>query len=202
MASPLVNVYSDPTMSGYGHFKYDDEGTLAKRVDHVVEGILTPEFLNSRETAHIMSLMGIPVEPNGAVRAMDPVVVGLIRMTNTGFGAGDSNPQDIISSVDDGWYFQFARVPSISEKRENFRISAEVTWQIKNGELIGPFRDGSITADSEDFMMKVDAVGNDVLNYAIFNCGKGSPMQGMRVGNFSPTMRSYGKVAGGHMSAK
>jgi TldD protein len=192
-------VFSDPTVSGYGHYKYDDEGVLAQRVDHVIDGILTADFLNSRETAQIMRLMGIHVEPNGAVRAMDPVVVGLIRMTNTSFAPGTSDPADIISGVDNGWYFKFSRVPSISEDRGNFRISAEETWHIVNGELEGPYRDGSISADSFDFMMKVDAVCGDYLLYPVFNCGKGSPMQGMRVGNGSPTMRSYGKVVGGHM---
>jgi TldD protein len=36
IASSLVNAFSDPTMRGYGHYKYDSEGTPA-----VVTGILS-----------------------------------------------------------------------------------------------------------------------------------------------------------------
>lgn len=199
VASSLVTAFSDPEIPGYGHFKYDDEGVKAKKVVHIDKGILTADFLNSRETAHIMQMKGFNVEPNGAVRAADPIYVPLVRMTNTCFAPGDRNPEEIIKEIDHGFYFKWARIPSISESRENFRISAEETWEIKNGRLVELYRDGSISADSESFLKNIDAVGNDFVNYPIFNCGKGQPMQAMRVGNGSPTIRSRAKVVGGHM---
>ncbi len=52
VASPLVTAYSDPSLPGYGHYKYDHEGTPARRVVHIDRGIFTG-FMNSRQTAAI-----------------------------------------------------------------------------------------------------------------------------------------------------
>lgn len=199
VASPLVTAFSDPELRGYGYVTFDDEGVKSKKVVHINKGILTPDFLNSRETAAIMQTMGIPVEPNGAVRAMDPVYVSLIRMTNTCFAPGDRNPEEIIKEIDEGYYFKRSRIPSISESRENFRISAWETWKIEKGELTTLYRDGSISSDSEKYLKSIDAVGNDFKLFPIFNCGKGQPMQAMRVGNGGPTMRGRAKVVGGYL---
>jgi len=198
VASPLISAFSDPGMPGYGHMKYDDEGVKCKKVYHIKAGVLTSDFLNSRETAHIMALHGIKVKPNGGMRARDPVLVPLIRMNNTCFENGESDPKEMIKEVKHGFYFKTARVPSISESRENFRISAVETWKIENGELTTLYRDGSVSSDSEKYLKSIDAVGNDFVNFPVFNCGKGQPMQAMYVGNGSPSMRGQAKIAGGH----
>ena len=199
VASPLVTAYSDPTLLGYGFLPFDDEGVKARKVVHIDKGVLTADFLNSRETAAIMQTMGIPVQPNGAARARDPVYVPLIRMTNTVFAPGESNPEDIIREVDEGYYFKGWSIPSISESRENFRISARQVWKIENGELTTLYRWGSISSDSEKYLKSIDAVGNDFKLFPIFNCGKGQPMQAIWVGNGGPTMRGRAKVVGGRM---
>ncbi len=190
IASPLVNAFSDPTMMGYGHYKYDSEGTPARRVNLIENGILK-EFLNGRETAAILGH-----KPNGSMRATDPSLVPLVRMTNTAFGPGERTPKDIIKEVRSGYYIVNHRIPSISESRENFRISAQKVYKIENGNLTKLYRGGGIMANSKDFLMSIDAVGNDFKLYPVPNCGKGQPMQIMRVGNGSPTLRGRAKLAG------
>ncbi|MFV1951140.1 MAG: TldD/PmbA family protein [Nitrospinota bacterium] len=190
IASDLVTAYSDPSLPGYGHYKYDDEGTPARRIIHIDKGIFK-EFMNSRQTAAILG-----VEPNGSFKATDASFVPLIRMSNTVFAAGDTDTSDIISEVDDGYYLKGHRTPSISESRENFRISAVKVYRIKNGELGQLFRNGGMTSDSKDYLMNVDAVGNDFKMYPIPNCGKGQPMQTKRLGNGAPTMRSRARLTG------
>src|SRR5439155_220803 len=39
IASPLVTAFSDPGLPGYGHYRYDHEGTPARRVVHIAEGV-------------------------------------------------------------------------------------------------------------------------------------------------------------------
>src|SRR5262249_3929917 len=39
VASALVTAYSDPSLPGYGHYKYDHEGTPARRVVHIDHGV-------------------------------------------------------------------------------------------------------------------------------------------------------------------
>lgn len=191
VASPLVSAYSDPSLPGYGHYRYDHEGTPARRVVHIDRGVFTG-FMNSRQTAAIFG-----GAPNGHYLATDAALVPLVRMSNTVFAAGDRDPREILAEVDRGYYVTGHRVPSIAESRENFRISARAVREIRNGQLGRLYRDGGIAADSRDYLMNVDAVGRDFLLYPIPNCGKGQPMQTRRLGNGGPTMRSRARVMGG-----
>jgi TldD protein len=191
VASPLVTAYSDPALPGFGHYKYDHEGTPARRVVHIDRGIFRG-FMNSRQTAAIFG-----GEPNGHWKATDASLVPLIRMSNTVFDAGARPADDIVKEVDHGYYVAGHRTPSIAESRENFRISARGVYEIRNGELGRLYRDGGIAADSRDYLMNVDAVGTDFRLYPIPNCGKGQPMQTKKLGNGGPTMRTRARVIGG-----
>lgn len=190
IASPLVSAFSDPSLPGYGHYKYDHEGTPATRVTHIDRGVFTG-FMNSRQTA---AVLGIP--PNGSYKATDASLVPLIRMSNTVFGPGERDPGEIIREIPHGYYLVGHRTPSIAESRENFRITAMKVYEIKQGQIGELFCNGGIMADTKDYLMKVDAVGNDFRLYPIPNCGKGQPMQTKRLGNGGPTMRSRARLTG------
>ena len=190
IASPLVTAFSDPTMEGFGSFKYDHDGTPARRAYNIRNGTFE-EFLNNRQTAAILG-----VEPNGSFRATEASLIPLIRMTNTVFAPGDRDPQGIIGEVEDGYYVSGHRTPSVSESRGNFRITAVKVYEIKNGQLGQLYRDGGITSDSRDYFMSIDAVGSDFRMYPIPNCGKGQPMQAKRMSNGGPTMRGIARLTG------
>ena len=190
VASPLVTAFSDPTLPGFGHYRYDHEGVPAHRVVHIDRGIFQG-FMNSRQTAAIFG-----GEPNGHWKATDPSLIPLIRMSTTAFAGGDRDPRDIIREIDRGYYLVGHRTPSIAESRENFRISAMKVHEIRNGEIGQLFRDGGIMADSQAFLMHVDAAGTDFRLMPIPNCGKGQPMQSKRVGNGGPTLRSSAILTG------
>ena len=190
IASPLVTAFSDPGLPGFGHYRYDDEGVPGRRVVHIDRGIFQG-FMNSRQTAAILG-----GEPNGHWKATDPSLVPLIRMSNTVVARGDLDPRDIIKEVDHGYYLVGHRTPSIAESRENFRISAMKIYEIRQGQLGQLLRDGGIMADSQAFLMQVDAVGDDFRLIPVLNCGKGQPMQSKRVGNGGPTLRSRAILTG------
>jgi len=190
VGSDLVTTFSDPTIEGFGHYIYDDEGTPARRIYHFDKGIFNG-FSNSRQTAAIVG-----AEPNGHYKATDASLVPLIRMSNTAFAPGDRDPHDIIREVENGYYVVGHRIPSIAESRENFRITAMKVYEIKNGEIGEMYRDGGLMSDSRDFFMNIDAVGNDFRLFAIPNCGKGQPMQTKRMSNGGPTMRSRARLTG------
>ncbi|HEX2172002.1 MAG TPA: TldD/PmbA family protein, partial [Dehalococcoidia bacterium] len=190
IASPLVNAYSDPALPGYGHYRYDHEGTPARRASHIENGVFQG-FMNSRQTAAILG-----VEPNGSYKATEASLVPLIRMSNTVFGPGESDPEWLIKDVDHGYYLVGHRIPSIAESRENFRITAQKVYEIRNGEVGKLYRNGGIMADSRDFLMQIDGVGTDFRLFPIPNCGKGAPMQVKKLGNGGPTMRSRARLTG------
>jgi TldD protein len=190
VGSPKLTAFSDPTIEGFGHYLYDHEGTPAKRAYHIRNGVYE-EFVNNRQTA---ALFG--VQPNGSCRATDATFVPLIRMTNTTIAAGSDDPARILAEVDHGYYIAGHRIPSIAESRENFRISAMKVFEIKNGQLGQLYRDGGIMADTRDFFMSIDAMGNDWRLYPVPNCGKGQPMQAKRMSNGGPTFRGRAVVTG------
>jgi len=190
VASPHLSAFSDPTLVGYGHYLYDDEGTPARRAMHIDKGVYR-EFMNSRQTA---AVAGVP--PNGSYRATEADFVPLIRMSNTVFSPGDRDSRDIVKEVDRGFYVQGHRIPSVAESRENFCISAVKVYEISHGELGRLYRDGAVLADSRDYFMHVDAVGTDFRMFPIPNCGKGQPMQAKRMSNGGPTMRSVARIVG------
>lgn len=50
IGSELLSACSDPSLDGYGHYRYDHEGTQGRRVEHIEKGIFRG-FMNSRATA-------------------------------------------------------------------------------------------------------------------------------------------------------
>jgi TldD protein len=191
VASPLVTAFSDPALPGYGHYRYDHEGTPARKVVHIEGGIFRG-FMNSRQTAAVFG-----GSPNGHFKATDAALVPLVRMSTTVFAGESRDPREMVGEVDHGYFVSGHRIPSIAESRENFRISARKVYEIDHGRLGRLYRDGGIAADSRDFLMNVDAVGADFRVYPIPNCGKGQPMQSRRLGNGGPTLRSRARVVGG-----
>ncbi|HXN86286.1 MAG TPA: TldD/PmbA family protein, partial [Candidatus Binataceae bacterium] len=114
VGSPVLSAVSDPTLYGYGHYRYDHEGTPGKRVAHIERGVFGG-FMNSRATAAALG-----VEPNGSARSAEVYQVPLIRMSNTFFLPGETPPDKIIGEVEHGYYVCGNSIPSIAESRENF----------------------------------------------------------------------------------
>ncbi|HXD90092.1 MAG TPA: TldD/PmbA family protein, partial [Candidatus Binataceae bacterium] len=191
VGSRLLWACSDPSLAGYGHYRYDHEGTPGRRKLHIEAGVFRG-FLNSRATAAALG-----VEPNGSSRASEAWHLPLIRMSNTFFMPGAGDPAAIIKDVDHGYYVCGSQIPSIAESRENFRISARRVYEIEHGRLGRLYRAGSVISDSKRFFMNIDAVGNDLRLFAIPNCGKGQPMQVKRMSNGGPTVRSRARLGGG-----
>jgi TldD protein len=189
--SENLNVVSDATLGNYlGSFKYDDEGVPSKRVIHIEKGVLR-EFLHSRETAKVYN-----VEPNGTMRASSYLFAPLIRMTNTYIDRGNWKFDEMLRDIKEGIYLKGDKTPSIDSRRYNFQISAKEAFAIRNGQIAEAFRSPTLTGTAPEFLSTIDAVGDDLKIFPIPNCGKGEPMQTMRVGNGGPHIRGYGMVTG------
>jgi TldD protein len=191
VASDEVSVFSDPSLKdGYGFYRYDDEGVRAKKVYNIKKGMLTT-FLNNRETALILG-----EEPNGAARATSADLMPLVRMNNTCFAPGSWKKDELFEETRKGYYAVGQRTPSIGETRQNFTITCWKLYSVENGEVKKLYRMGGLTADTKSFLMSVDGVADDFALYNISNCGKGTPMQVMKLGNGGPHIRSRATVTG------
>ena len=191
IASPLVSAYSDPALPGYGHYRYDHEGTPAARVQHIDRGVLTG-FMNSRQTAAIFG-----GEPNGHFKATDAALVPLIRMSNTVFAAGDRDPATSSArstTAGTWWDTAFRRSPRAARTSASRRARSTRSSTASSGVSIATV--GSWPTPGTTSCRSMRSARTSAL-YPIHNCGKGQPMQTKKLGNGGPTMRSRARLAGG-----
>ncbi|MFN3654323.1 MAG: TldD/PmbA family protein [Candidatus Nitrosotenuis sp.] len=189
IGSNALNVIDDPTVQGsLGWYEYDDEGTKSQRKQLVKDGILV-NHMHSRETASIFD-----AEPNSSMRATSYSFMPLIRMACTCIEGGDWDPCEIIKDVKHGYLVSNMKVPSIDMRRYNWSISCQYANKIENGEVGELLRDVIIVGTAPEFFNSIDACGNDFTIRPITNCGKGDPMQIMRMGNGGPSIRGVATI--------
>ena len=189
IGSNKLTVIDDPAIAGnLGWYKYDDEGVLAKRKTLIENGTLI-NHIQSRETASIFN-----TEPNSGMRATRYEFMPLIRMACTCIKGGDWDPQEMIKEVKNGYLVSNMKVPSIDMMRYNWNISCQFAQKIENGEPTELLRDVIVMGTAPEFFNSIDACGKDFTVRPITNCGKGDPMQIMRMGNGGPHIRGVATI--------
>ncbi len=189
IGSENLSVIDDPTIEGsLGWFEFDDEGTKSQRKQLVKNGVLS-DHMHSRETA---STFG--VKPNASMRATSYSFMPLIRMACTCIEKGDWSPDEMIKDVKHGYFVSNMKVPSIDMKRYNWSISCQYANKIENGEIKETLRDVIVVGTAPEFFNSIDACGKDFTVRPITNCGKGDPMQQMKMGNGGPSIRGTATI--------
>jgi len=184
IGSSELNIINDPTIpSSLGWYKYDDEGVPATRKVLVEDGVLC-NHMQSRETASLFD-----TEPNSSMRATGYSFMPLVRMACTCIAPGNWDPEEMIKDVKNGFLISNMKIPSIDMMRYNWSISCQYAQKIENGELGELLRDVIVMGNSPEFFGSIDARGKDFQVRPIGNCGKGDPMQIMRMGNGGPHIR-------------
>jgi len=193
--SEKVNIVADATVPhGLGSFGYDDEGTRAKKVYLVKEGLFVG-YQSSRETAVELNLG----ESSGGMRADSPLALPLIRMTNINLLPGDWKAEEIVGDTKDGVLLMTNRSWSIDDRRVNFQFGTEIGWRIRNGSKENMVKNPTYMGVTPQFWGSCDAVSkDDWIMHGVPNCGKGVPGQVMYVGHGCGTAR-FRKVRVGLM---
>lgn len=172
--SPLMSITADATLPGaLGSFGWDDEGTPARPVDIVRDGIWVGT-LSSRDTAP-----RIGVRSGGAVRAEAFNRIPMIRMTNVGLLPGSDSLEAMIAATDDGILMDTNRSWSIDDKRLNFQFGCEIGWEVRGGRRGRMLRNPTYTGIGPQFWGSLDMLGNrdEWVFWGTPNCGKGQPGQ-------------------------
>ena len=186
---PLLNIVDGAAIPGLrGSFKYDDEGTPARRTDLIREGVLVGR-LHSRETAGKMG-----EQPTGNARALDYRFPPIVRMTNTIIEPRNTPFEDMLADVKEGVYVKNWYGGQTS--MEMFTFSAGEAYMIRNGKVAEMVRPVKLSGNIFSTLMNVDAVGNDLDINQGGGCGKGgqSPLP---VSNGSPHIRIQKCLVGG-----
>ena len=191
VASSLVTVIDDGTMENRrGSLSVDDEGTPTQQTTLIEDGILKgymQDKLNAR-------LMGEASTGNG--RRESYAHLPMPRMTNTYMKAGDSDPQQIIQSVENGIYapnFGGGQVDITSGK---FVFSASEAYLIEKGEIAQAVKGATLIGNGPESMAQISMVGNDLtLDKGVGVCGKDG--QSVPVGVGQPTLKLDRLTVGG-----
>jgi len=166
IASPILNVVDDPTiLDRGGSYPIDDEGVAGRRVNLITEGRLTGR-LHSRETA---AAFGEPI--TGHCRASDAGYEPVIRMSNTLIEPGSSTLQEMIASVDDGYYVAGG---AGGQGGVDFTFGARWGRRIRNGKLGEMVSDANLSGNLFTTLKQISMVGDDRQLFEYFDCGKGS----------------------------
>ncbi len=178
--SKKINIVADATEPrGLGTFGYDDEGTCAKKVNLIKEGLFV-NYQSSRETAAELKLK----ESSGGMRADSPLALPIIRMTNINLLPGDFKADEVIEDTNDGILVITNRSWSIDDRRINFQFGTEIGWKIKNGSKEAMIKNPTYMGVTPQFWGSCDAVSKDDWKmWGTPNCGKGVPGQVMYVGH-------------------
>jgi TldD protein len=191
VASDLCTIIDDGTIAHRrGSLNVDDEGTPTSHTVLVENGILRgymQDTLNAR-------LMG--VAPTGNGRRQSYAHLPMPRMTNTFMLGGESEPEEIIASVDSGLYAVSFGGGPVDLTNGKFVFSANEAYLIENGKITYPVKGASLIGNGPDALTRVAMVGNDLaLDTGVGTCGKNG--QSVPVGVGLPTIRVNDMTVGG-----
>ena len=164
----------------------DDEGIIAQDAILIENGILA-NFMHSRESARHFG-----VKPRGNARAFSFSDEPLIRMRNTAILPGVSKLDDMIASIDDGYYLVKTGNGQADTTGE-FMFSVDLGYEIKKGRLGRAIRETTISGVAFEMLKTVDMVSDDMFWECGGFCGKKQPMT---VGMGGPAIRCEVNIGG------
>jgi TldD protein len=180
VASPLVTIVDDGTYGReWGTLAIDDEGHPTQRNVLIENGVLTEymwDVVRARQEGRA---------PSGNGRRETYRHLPMPRMTNTFVLEGESDPDDIIRSVDYGIYCVQLGGGQVDPATGDFVFGITEAYLIENGEITQPIRAAQLIGNGPEVMTMVDAVGNDFETWTGM-CGKQG--QSVPVSSGQPTV--------------
>ena len=191
VASPLCTVVDDGTMADRrGSLSVDDEGVPAQCTTLIENGILKG-YMQDKMNAR---LMGTESTSNG--RRESYAHLPMPRMTNTYMLAGESNPKEMIASVDKGIYAVNFGGGQVDITSGRFVFSLSEAYEIENGKLGRPLKGATLIGSGPEVMNSISMVGDDLeLDTGVGVCGKEG--QSVPVGVGQPTLKIDQITVGG-----
>ena len=143
----------------------DDEGTPAADAIIIDKGILKG-YLHNKETAlYFQSL------PTGNARAFSFSDEPIIRMRNTAILPGKDKLEDMIESIDDGYYL-VTHGNGQADSTGEFTFGVPLAYEIKKGKLGNAVLDTTISGIAFDVLKTVTMVSDDMTWVSGGFCGK------------------------------
>jgi len=191
VASSLCTIVDDGTLPDRrGSLSIDDEGTPSGYNVLIENGILKG-YMQDKLNARLMG-----VAPTGNGRRESYAHLPMPRMTNTYMLAGQSDPAEIIASVEKGIYCASLGGGQVDITSGKFVFTTNEAYLIENGKLGRPVKGATLIGNGPEVMNRVSMVGNDLaLDAGVGTCGKDG--QSLPVGVGQPTLKIDAITVGG-----
>ncbi|MCP4390493.1 MAG: metalloprotease TldD [Gammaproteobacteria bacterium] len=191
VASPLCTVVDDGTLKDRrGSLSIDDEGVPAQNTVLIENGVLKG-YMQDKMNAR---LMGTQSTSNG--RRESFAHLPMPRMTNTYMLPGESEPEEILASVEKGLYAVNFGGGQVDITSGRFVFSLSEAYLIENGKITAPVKGATLIGSGPEVMGKISMVGNDLqLDQGVGVCGKEG--QAVPVGVGQPSLKIDEITVGG-----
>lgn len=168
VASDISNIYDSPNISNeYGSYFFDDEGIKAQENLLVENGILK-NFIHNRFTASQLN-----AEPKGNGRRESYAHPLIVRMTNTYFGSGDYDLDEMISEIDKGVILNRGYFGMEDPLGGGLQATSKKGYLIENGEKTKLLKAITLSGSVLKLLKNIDAISKDDLKLKPGTCGKG-----------------------------
>ena len=191
VASDLCTVVDDGTLPDRrGSLTVDDEGTPSGYNVLIEKGALTG-YMQDKTNARLMG-----VAPTGNGRRESYAHLPMPRMTNTYMLPGESDPEEILASLDRGIYAVNFGGGQVDITSGRFVFSTSEAYLVEKGKIVCPVKGATLIGSGAEVMSRISMVGNDLaLDTGIGVCGKEG--QSVPVGVGQPTLRVDSLTVGG-----
>ncbi|SER19325.1 TldD protein [Solimonas aquatica] len=191
VVSELCTIVDDGTLANRrGSLSVDDEGTPTQCTTLIENGVLRG-YIQDKLNARLMNMA-----PTGNGRRESYAQLPMPRMTNTYMLAGQSDPQEIIASVERGLYAVNFGGGQVDITSGNFVFSASEAYLIENGRVTRPVKGATLIGNGPQALSRVSMLGNDLkLDTGVGVCGKDG--QSVPVGVGQPTLKLDAITIGG-----
>jgi TldD protein len=191
VASSLCTVVDDGTLPDRrGSLTVDDEGTPGGYNTLIENGKLVGH-MQDKTNARLMG-----VAPTGNGRRESYAHLPMPRMTNTYMLPGESDPEEILASLDRGIYAVNFGGGQVDITSGRFVFSTSEAYLVEKGKIVCPVKGATLIGSGAEVMNRISMVGNDLaLDSGIGVCGKDG--QSVPVGVGQPTLRVDALTVGG-----
>lgn len=169
VASEISSIYDTPSLDKQiGSYLFDDEGIKSGKNVLVEKGILK-NFIYDRRSASELN-----AKPQGNGRRESFAHPINPRMTNTYFGSGDYELNEMISEIKDGVMLVHGYFGMEDPLGGGMQCTSKKAYLIENGEKTKILKATALSGDVLNLLMNIDGVSKDILKLDGGTCGKGT----------------------------
>ena len=171
VASPILNMHDGASMEARNEvatYFFDDEGVLSKDTVIIKNGILQSGISDAQ------SAMALGTTPTGNGRRESYKRKTYTRMTNTYFEPGKDKLEDMIASIDYGFYLENPCSGMEDPKNWGIQLMVSIAREIKDGKFTGKiFSPIVMSGYVPDLLKSITMMSDEVELCGLGMCGKG-----------------------------